>query len=100
MANVRSSVYLLVMFCLISALSSGCNKSEPTQQKHQQTKLEYFKERQAATMTTNGKIKMDTIQETPDGRIQYQTDDGKTWRVTMTKQADGTYSYGMPDEVR
>ena len=51
-------------------------------------------------MTPHGKIKMDTIQDTPDAKIQYQTEDGRTWRVTATKKADGTYQYGTPDEVK
>lgn len=32
-----------------------------------------------------------------DGKIRYKTEDGKQWRVTYSKQADGTYEYAMPE---
>ena len=50
-------------------------------------------------MTPNGRIMTDTVEE-KDGKIEYQTDDGKKWRVEYSKQADGTYHYRTPDEVK
>jgi hypothetical protein len=101
MGKVRSTVYLLLMVFCIVAVNSGCDGSKSTTKTEDtRSKVEYFRDTQAATMTPHGKIKMETIQETSNGRIQYQTVDGKTWRVDMTKQADGTYRYGMPDEVK
>jgi len=49
-------------------------------------------------MTTHGTIRMDSVEER-DGKIHYQTDDGKRWRVDMILQSDKTYRYGTPEEV-
>ena len=59
----------------------------------------YFKEQQSSTMTPHGKIMMDSVEE-KDRKIQYKTEDGKTWRVGYSKRADGTYQYGMPEETK
>jgi hypothetical protein len=60
---------------------------------------QYFKEQQANTMTPNGMILTDSVEE-KDGKIQYKTEDGKEWHVRYSKRADGTYSYGMPEETK
>jgi hypothetical protein len=60
---------------------------------------QYFKDQQSATMTPNGKIMIDTVAE-KDGKIEYATEDGKRWRVSYSKRADGTYQYGTPDEMK
>lgn len=102
MGKVRLSVCLLIMIFSTAAAVSGCGggSTSTTKQEDTRSRAEYFRDTQAATMTPHGKIKMETIQEATDGRIQYQTEDGKTWRVSMTKQADGTYRYGTPDEMK
>jgi hypothetical protein len=63
------------------------------------TPAKYFKERQANTITTHGKIMTDSVEE-KDGKIQYKTEDGKMWRVSFSKNTDGTYYYGTPQEVK
>jgi hypothetical protein len=60
---------------------------------------QYFKDEQVSTMTPNGKIKTDSVQE-KDGEIHYKTEDGKKWRVRYSKRSDGTYEYSTPEEVR
>ena len=57
-----------------------------------------FKKNQAPTMMTGGGIKIETVREI-DEKIQYQTTDGKTWRVGYSKRNDGTYRYGTPEGV-
>jgi hypothetical protein len=84
------------MLCCVIALA-GCGgyaKAPDTR-----SKVEYFRAKQGVTVTPHGKIKMDTVTEV-DGKIQYQTEDGRRWRVEMAKQADGTYQYGAPTEVK
>jgi ABC-type oligopeptide transport system substrate-binding subunit len=100
MNRVRSFFCLLFVVCLLAALSSGCGGGSTSKKEDTRSKVEYFRDTHGPTMTPHGKIKMDTIQEASNGKIQYQTEDGKTWRVDMTKQADGTYRYGTPDEVK
>lgn len=90
------SVSLIVLCSIGGCSGSGSNKpSEDTR-----SKVEYFRDTQGPTVTPHGKIKMESVEEAQDGRIQYQTEDGKKWRVEMTKQADGKYLYGTPDEVK
>jgi hypothetical protein len=102
MGKVLPTVRLFLMIFCVVTLSSGCGGGSKTTLKKEDARsnLEYFRDTQGATITPHGKIKMDTIQEASDGRIQYQTEDRKTWRVLMTKQADGTYRYGTPDEMK
>jgi len=64
------------------------------------SRVEHFKERQAATELTHGRIRLDSVEESADGRIRYQTTDGKTWLVEMTPDANGSYRYGTPEEVK
>jgi hypothetical protein len=64
------------------------------------SRVAHFKERQAATQLTHGRIRLDSVAEHHDGRIRYQTSDGKTWLVDMTPDANGGYRYGMPEEVK
>lgn len=60
---------------------------------------QYFRERQATTITPHGKIRTDTVEER-GGKLEYQTGDGKRWRLDYAKRADGTYDYGTPDELK
>ena len=87
-----------VLMCL-SMISAGCSGGGTTPDTR--SPAQYFRDRQKATMTPHGKIKMDTVIEDKDGMIQYQTtDDGKTWRVKPTKRDDGTYEFNTPIEVK
>lgn len=100
MDRFRHCLWLLVFSCCIAALASGCGGGDPPKKKEDtRSKVEYFRDTQGPTMTPHGKIKMDSVEE-KNGKIQYQTEDSKKWRVDMTKQADGTYRYGTPDEVK
>jgi hypothetical protein len=76
------------------------DKDKPKEDKPKLSKLEYFKQKQGPTVTPHGQVLAETARETSDGRIEYKTKDGKTWRVEMTANADGTYSYGEPQEVK
>jgi len=64
------------------------------------SRVEHFKERQAATELTHGRIQMSSVAEEGDGRIRYQTSDGKTWLVAMTPDENGGYRYGTPEELK
>src|SRR5437763_1743714 len=79
--------------------NSGGNSPPAAKSADTRTPGQYFKEQQVSTMTPNGKIMTDSVEE-KDGKIQYKTDDGKQWRVTYSKRADGTYQYGTPEEVK
>jgi hypothetical protein len=63
------------------------------------SKVEYFKQAQAATMTPHGAIDMSSVKETPDG-VEYRTADGSTWRVAMEPTADGYRIRGDPEPVK
>jgi len=100
MNKVRNQFWLLLVVFCFAALNPGCKDKETTGGTDARSeKLKYFDKQQPSVMP-NGKIKMDTVKETSDDKIEYQTDDGKTWRVKMTKGADGEYRYDTPDEVK
>lgn len=63
------------------------------------SRVEHFKEKQAGTILTHGRIRMDSVEEAPDGKVKYQTSDGKTWLVAMTPDGNGGYRYGTPEAV-
>jgi hypothetical protein len=86
----------LLLFCLL-ALMTGCGR--PPARTAAEDALGHFKSRQAATVTPHGKIRIDTVTE-KDGKLRYVTQDGSIWRVSYTKQADGSYQYGTPEEVK
>jgi len=54
--------------------------------------VDYFKEQQANVMVHHGKVRMDTVTE-KDGKIEYKTEDGRTWRIGYKKGADGRYEF-------
>jgi hypothetical protein len=63
------------------------------------TKADRFKQDQAATITTHGRIDLESVQETRDGRISYRTANGSLWQVEISQNADGTPRYGEPVAV-
>jgi hypothetical protein len=81
---------------LAAWVGGGCGR--PDGLSDARTPGEYFRDRQGATTTPNGRILVDTVAER-DGRIEYRTEDGRGWRVTYAKRAEGTYQYGTPEEV-
>lgn len=92
--------FLPVLFPMILVAAVGCDGGKGTgKAPDTRTPAQYFKEQQANTMTPHGKIMTDSVEE-KDGKIQYKTEDGKQWRVGHSKRADGTYQYGMPEEVK
>jgi hypothetical protein len=93
-------VCIFLGMALLTSVIGGCDEKaqKDKKQKNESAKVEYFRATQGPTMTTHGKIKMDTVED-KDGKIQYQTEDGKRWRVDMTLEVDKTYRYGTPEEV-
>ena len=91
----------LALFVTILASGLGCSNGTLGANKvpDSRTPAQYFKDRQTATVTPHGKIRMNSVEE-KDGKIRYQTEDGKMWGVEYSKQADGSYQYGTPETVR
>jgi hypothetical protein len=91
-----------ILLVLVIALLCGarCNRpAKVTVPSKPLTKLEYFKEKQAATMTPHGTIDLTSVKETPEG-VEYRTTDGNTWRVTMERAGDGWRTRGDPEPVK
>lgn len=102
MSKSRSFMSILAAAVLTVVFTTGGCVPTSAPPPRALSSLEYFRVNQAQTMTTHGKVMVETAQEV-DGKIQYQTDqDGKvrTWRVSATKLADGRYRYGEPVEVK
>lgn len=95
----------VLTLCCLLALTAGCSRSASppatpaTPATPSEQAVSYFKARQGATTTPHGKIRIDTVME-EGGKIRYTTANGAAWRVPYTKQADGTYQYGTPEEVK
>lgn len=99
MNKVRRRLVPTILACLLTA-SLGCGGGKGSAPVVVgRTPVQYFRERQDTTVTPHGKIRMDTVAE-QGGKIQYQTEDGRKWCVSYSKQADGTYQYGTPEEVK
>jgi hypothetical protein len=64
------------------------------------SKIGRFRADQEGTVTPHGRIKMDTVDETADGRISYETSDGASFVVDARENADGTLRYGQPTRGR
>src|SRR5262249_16322995 len=92
-----------VLLVLVVALLCGARCNRPggkvTGPSKPPTKLEDFKQKQAATMTAHGTIDMNSVKETPEG-VEYRTTDGNTWRVTMERTGDGWRTRGDPEPVK
>lgn len=91
-----------VAVAALVTLTTGCGGpggSATGDARDARTPQQYFKEQQVNTMTPNGKIMTDSVTE-QEGKIRYQTEDGKQWRVGYAKRADGTYHYTTPEQVK
>jgi major membrane immunogen (membrane-anchored lipoprotein) len=95
---LRALFGTVVVVGLVVTIGCG-DKSKTDKRSDTRTPGQYFKDEQSATVTPNGKILADSVEE-KEGRIEYKTEDGKAWRVGYSKRADGTYQYGTPDEVK
>jgi hypothetical protein len=88
---------IVVLVCL-AVTPLGCRPPrEQSEASAPCSRVLHFKERQAATELTHGRIKLDTVAEAGGSRIRYQTSDGKHWLVEMTPEANGGYRYGTPE---
>jgi hypothetical protein len=89
----------LVLAALL-AVTAGCGGSgRSNKPPDTRSAAQYFQEQQAHTVTPNGRIRTDTVQER-DGKIEYQTEDGRRWQVGYSRRADATYEYGTPEELK
>ena len=90
---------LLILSLALTPL--GCRPRQDARESSASTsRVEHFKQLQAATELTHGRIRLNSVEEADDGRIRYQTSDGKIWHVEMTPDPNGGYRYGMPEEVK
>jgi hypothetical protein len=89
----RFPVFIAVM--VITVIGCGGSSTDP----NNRTPAQFFKQEQGNTMTPHGKIMPDSVEER-DGKLEYKTEDAKKWRVGYSKRADGTYQYGMPEEIK
>jgi hypothetical protein len=97
---MRRRLGIVLIACLALA-PLGCRpRHEQGEPSAPASRVAHFRERQAATELTHGRIKLDSVAEADSSRIRYQTSDGKTWLVEMTPHADGGYRYGTPEEVK
>jgi hypothetical protein len=95
----RRLAAFLLLLCL-SLATLGCRPHQQARAPSaSSSRVEHFKEKQAATVLTHGKIRLDSVEEAPGGKIRYQTSDGKTWLVAMTPDGKGGYRYGTPELV-
>lgn len=60
---------------------------------------EYFNQTQGSTMTPNGGIKAGSAESAGNGKIRYETEDGKRWEVTATPEGRG-YRYSSPQPAK
>jgi hypothetical protein len=88
----------IVMLACLAVMPLGCRpRQEQSEGSAPASRVAHFKQRQAATQLTHGRIKLDTVAESDGNRIRYQTSDGKSWLVEMTPDANGGYRYGTPE---
>jgi hypothetical protein len=90
-----NSQWAMTVVVSILFVQLGCDGGTPGPQ----TPGRYFRQKQASTMTPNGKIRSASVKEVGD-KIEYQTEDGKRWRVRYSRRADGTYEYQTPEAVK
>jgi hypothetical protein len=91
----------LVLVLSLALTPAGCRPRKKVRElSAPSSRVEHFKQRQSATELTHGRIQTNSVAEESDGRIRYQTSDGKTWLVAMTPDESGGYRYGTPEEVK
>jgi hypothetical protein len=82
--------FLFVIATLMIAFS-GCTGSEPP------TPAQVFDASHGGkTITPHGMVVSGSSRDLAEGGVQYQTDDGRVWRVQV--RPDG--SYGAPEELK
>jgi hypothetical protein len=91
----------LVLLLVVVCAGARCGRApKPTAPSRPLTKVEYFKEKQAATMTPHGAIDMNSVKETPDG-VEYTTTDGNRWHVVLEPAPGGGWRVrGEPEPVK
>jgi hypothetical protein len=62
--------------------------------------VDSFRRDQANTTTPYGRVLPETATGGPDGSIRYRTEDGRSWKVSATPNAEVGYTYGTPTESR
>ena len=98
---MRRQIFASLLMACIVLSPLGCRpRNQERDPSAPTSRVAHFKERQAATQLTHGRIKLDSVAEAEGGRIRYQTSDGKTWLVDMTPDANGGYHYGLPEQVK
>src|SRR5262245_31650847 len=88
-------VALPLVLAVACAAEVGCKPRAKLAPDKPITKVEYFRAKQANTTTTHGKIVLDSVKETKDG-VEYRTEDGKRWRITMEPTEGNNYRFGEP----
>jgi hypothetical protein len=100
---VRKQLVRLALVVILVGICAGaqCNRPARVSPSHtpSTSRVEAFKEQQAATMTPHGTIDLKSVKETSDG-VEYRTSDGHTWRVAMEWTANGWRPRGEPEEVK
>jgi hypothetical protein len=91
----------LVLLLVVVCAGARCSRSgKATVPARPLTKAEYFKEKQAATMTPHGAIDMTSVTETADG-VEYTTTDGNRWHVVLEPTPGGGWRVrGDPEPVK
>ncbi len=85
---------------IVACAGTSCKKAAPPPIPTKVLgKAEYFKQKQANTVTPHGTIDMDTVKETAEG-VEYRTSDGRHWQVVMERTPTGWRVRGDPQEVK
>jgi hypothetical protein len=89
------STSVLIFFCaglwLLPGCSGCCCNSE--------SPAEHFNRTQTNTKTPHGRVIPGSAESAGDGKIRYQTGEGKKVEVTATPQGEG-YRYSDPKQVK
>jgi hypothetical protein len=99
---VRKQLLRVLLALLVVGACAGAHcRHSPTRPTAaaRPTKVDYFKQAQAATMTPHGAIDMSSVSETAEG-VQYRTSDGSSWRVVMEPTPGGYRFRGDPEPVK
>jgi len=94
MRHIGQVILLTVISCSIGCSSPTTKSGVPL------GKAEYFKQAQQPTVTPNGRIKTESVKEVDGGKVQFETEDGKKWKVGMEPDGKGGYRYDTPEAVK